>query len=319
MASRYRARPGFTLIELLVVIAIIAVLIGLLLPAVQKVREAANRASCANNLHQIALAMHEYHDARGHLPPGSFGPMIGDRQFPTGWHDPNTTELPWGHFGWPAAILEYVEQGALYKSMNFNVPAYAESIPEQSDWSPTGDRGPAGNIANRPAALNMPKVFTCPSARRVKLATQFKDYAMNAGTGLCCPERRQSDMDGIAFVNSRIAIKDVRDGTSNTFLLLEFAHFGNHSWTPVGWGANQFFWVHHTSQGYVTCCEHNGTPTPPNSTAWNHRGSHSAHPSGVQVAMVDGRVAWVSNHINFRTYKAMFTRKSGEVVPGEWD
>lgn len=310
---------GFTLIELLVVIAIIAVLIGLLLPAVQKVREAANRASCGNNLHQLALAMHQYHDTHGHLPPGSFGPMTRDAVFPAGWHDPRNTCCPWGHFGWPAAILEYIEQGSLYKSMNFSVPAYAQSIPEQSDWAPSnGERGPAGHPDNRNAALNMPKLFACPSAQRVKPALEFKDYGINAGSGLCCPERRQAGMDGVAYVNSKVAFKDITDGTSNTFLILEFAHFGNHSWTPYGWGSNQFFWVHHTSQGYVVCCEHNGNPTPPNHTAWNHRGSHSAHPNGVQVVMTDGRVAWVSNHITFNVYKALFTRASQEIVTGQW-
>src|SRR5262249_21470154 len=330
-----RRRRGFTLIELLVVIAIIGVLIALLLPAVQKVREAAGRASCANNLKQLSLAFHNYHDTYGNLPPGNFAKMdlANPNRFAPGWCDPTDGNLncglPWGSFGWPAAILQFIEQGDLYRTMDFNVPAYAESIPEHSSWSPTGDRGPAVVTfdgqpnPNRFAALNMPKIFVCPSAKRVKPATQFKDYGIAANsTGTCCPERNQNH-NGVGFLNSQIRFAEVTDGTSNTFLLLEFAHFGSHSWILENSGANQFFWVHHPSQGYVVARSDNSahTPTPPNvasffdtGPAWNHRGSHSAHPNGVQVSYVDGHVGWISNHINFRTYEAMFSRNGGEVI-----
>jgi prepilin-type N-terminal cleavage/methylation domain-containing protein len=325
-----KTRGGFTLVELLVVIAIIAVLIGLLLPAVQKVREAAHRLSCQNNLKQLSLAAHNYHDTHGHLPPGSFGPMVRDFLFPRGWCDPaGGCGLPWGHFGWPAALLPYIEQGNLSNKLNFGVPAYAESIPEDSSLAPVRnaagirDRGPAGHPANREAALNMPRLFVCPSAPRVQPATQFKDYGINGGSGECCPDRRSDAgvMDGTAFVNSKIRIAEIRDGTSQTFLFLEFAHFGSHSWVPPGWGSNQFFWVHHTSQGYVTAAEHpmfGGAPTPPNTTIPNHRGAHSAHPGGVLAALADGHVVWVSNSIHFPVYRALFTRAGGEVVPGDF-
>jgi len=301
---------GFTLVELLVVIAIIGILVALLLPAIQAAREAARRAECSNNLKQMSLAVMNYHDVHGKLPPGSYGPMNGNNSFPSGWRDPGIGGgVPWGHFGWPAIILPFLEAQSLYDRIDFSVPAYSESIPEGS-----GDRGPAGDPTNKYASENMPDVFVCPSAHRAKPENTFKDYGINAGTGTCCPERTKANMNGVAFVNSYLPLSSIMDGTSNTFLFLEFAHFGNHSWVHYDRGANQFFWVHHVSQGYVVSSEHNGTPTPPNSTTWNHRGPHSDHPGGVQASMVDGAVIFISDHIDFGPYRATFTRVGGESI-----
>jgi prepilin-type processing-associated H-X9-DG protein len=141
--------------------------------------------------------------------------------------------------------------------------------------------------------------------------TPYKDYGINGGTNsTCCPERTQSGQDGIAFLNSRIRLTDIKDGTSGTFLFLEFAHTANRSWTAAGDGTNQFLWVHHPSQGYVT------GDTPPNSTAFNNRAAHGVHTGGgVQGAMCDGHVVWVSNSVDYRNvYRPSFTRNGGETV-----
>jgi prepilin-type N-terminal cleavage/methylation domain-containing protein/prepilin-type processing-associated H-X9-DG protein len=144
MPANCNERRGFTLIELLVVIAIIAVLIGLLLPAVQKVREAANRIKCANNLKQIGLACHAYDNAQGQLPPGYLGPIPNEREYGA---DVERIQ----HVGLLAYLLPYVEQDNVYGQM-------------QIDFDPT-HLGPAWytNPTNWQRAQTRIKLFECPS------------------------------------------------------------------------------------------------------------------------------------------------------------
>ena len=132
-----RRRRGFTLIELLVVIAIIAVLIALLLPAVQAAREAARRAQCVNNMKQLAIAYHNYHDVNGAFPMSNYSPdwrLATTTPSQAVWRDSHSTCCPWGSFGWPALVLGFIEGTNVFNSINFTLPNYAFSIPE----GPTG-------------------------------------------------------------------------------------------------------------------------------------------------------------------------------------
>lgn len=322
-----RRCAGFTLVELLVVIAIIGVLVALLLPAVQAAREAARRSSCQNNLKQIALAAHNYEDTYKQLMPGSTGAMNGKQSFPAGWADPQRSCCPWGHFSWAAIILPYMEQQNLFNQIDWSRPAWAESIMEHQNgnqaFSALSDRGPTGNNVNRLACITVPKSYLCPSAPRTGKANEHKDYAINGGTGACCPERNPllSEMNGIGFALNGVRLAQVVDGTSNTFLFLEKRHDANQSWLAAKHGANHFIWVHHASQGYVNSNFGNGSltapPTPPNDTQWNTRAARSAHPGGVQAAMCDGSVVFVTNHIDMRIYRSTYTREGGEPEGGQ--
>ncbi|NBS89268.1 DUF1559 domain-containing protein [bacterium] len=270
------SRKGFTLIELLVVIAIIAILIGLLLPAVQKVREAAAKSQCQNNMKQITLAFHNYHGTESVFPSGSFGGGSSG-SFPAPWGDAPVCGggCPYGHFSWAVKILPYLEAENLYKQFDFTVPAYATTIFENGT-----ERGPAGDPKNKTPSTSMPKGLVCPSAKRTAPANEFKDYALNSGTGSCCPERNTTGHNGMGNPDH---------------------------------GSNHFSFVHHPSQGFVSANEP-ATAQPPNSTFWNNRSAAGGHGGGIMTSWVDGRVGFIANGINFTTYQSMHSREGDEVV-----
>jgi prepilin-type N-terminal cleavage/methylation domain-containing protein/prepilin-type processing-associated H-X9-DG protein len=194
-------RQGFTLIELLVVIAIIAVLIGLLLPAVQKVREAAARLQCKNNLKQVGLALHNYHDTEQSFPPGYLALSV--------YSDGATDTAP--GWGWGAFLLPYLEQEPLYRKINFSQPvasSAAAQIPVKMYLCPS-DLTPPGPFAV-PDPFGSPLALAAPCSYAACVGGDESDTAGPAGFG-------------VFYRNSRTRLTDVTDGTSNTILVGERA------------------------------------------------------------------------------------------------
>jgi prepilin-type N-terminal cleavage/methylation domain-containing protein/prepilin-type processing-associated H-X9-DG protein len=203
-----RTALAFTLIELLVVVAIIAVLIGLLLPAVQKVREATNRVQCANNLKQIGLAIHNHSGSRGYLPGGGYY-HLSDRS----WLDSNKTEPgngPKQEWGWAYQLLPYLEQDNLWRT--------PYTLPGQ----------PAGSGDALVMATPVP-IFYCPTRRGVTVLTRSEgkrsliDYAANGGTYAADTDWHNAK-NGIVIRNTfgiKLTIVEIRDGTSNTLAIAE--------------------------------------------------------------------------------------------------
>jgi prepilin-type N-terminal cleavage/methylation domain-containing protein len=321
---KFRSR-GFTLIELLVVIAVIAVLAAILLPAVQSAREAARRSQCLNNLKQVGLAMHSYHDAHTVLPPGKKG-------------------CCWGT--WLIYTLPYLEQQSLYNAWN-SCGINATGAPSNYDL----DFRYFG-AANQTVTSTRLNVYLCPTDQTNAPITAMtngktyactsQNYAVNFGNTLVL----QTDFQDIPFGGApfvdigspagdhdqpgrpTVGFGTFQDGMSNTMLAAEVivgqgADLRGFSW----WGdaaTFETFLTPNSSFPDVMFSPYyciNQTPNPPcigaTTALPDNYAARSRHAGGVNVAMGDDSVRFVRNSINVETWRAMSTTRGGEVVSAD--
>ena len=284
-------RHAFTLIELLVVIAIIAVLIGLLLPAVQKVREAAARAKCQNNLKQIGIALHGYHDNYQFFPRGGYFPIAPDATIPE--------KLSWG-----ASILPWLEQEALHHGVHPELP-YTDS-------------------ANLTAGATVVSVFICPSSPKGELTKKSADLpgsslnlyarndygAVNGERGLRSPTAANSPERGVLIMASNLSLADITDGTAQTILVGE-APEGIHSiWIGVRNVFDQSAPVsmrRSDSSPYPSC-------TLPGFFCDFGQEISSYHSGGANTVFADGSVHFLNESMSPFVLAALCSRAGGETI-----
>jgi prepilin-type N-terminal cleavage/methylation domain-containing protein/prepilin-type processing-associated H-X9-DG protein len=319
-SPRSRA-AGFTLIELLVVIAIIAILIGLLIPAVQKVREAASRAKCQNNLKQLGLAIMNYHDATGSFPAAQIDTPLTS---------------------WTPFTLPYIEKESLARQYNTSVRFDNAANDDVSGDDPT-----------KPNRIRVP-TFLCPSTFNLERATDTRGRAPMDYMATCQLYRNSSgtnpatDYPGVFYRpfpagdgtysgvlphvsnsnNAKRLVTDITDGTSNTMLLAECAgltdvYFQGRPLNPTASGGDAS-WANPDSQIRIAGTDPSNVSCPGtlainglNSPAGMHLFNQvfSFHNGGANVVMADGSVRYLRQDIKLEVLIALLTRAGGEVFP----
>jgi prepilin-type N-terminal cleavage/methylation domain-containing protein/prepilin-type processing-associated H-X9-DG protein len=324
MATPVKNRRAFTLIELLVVISIIAVLIGLLLPAVQKVRSAAARTRCQNNLKQIGLALHNYHGALGYFPPGysyagdpplpRTASLLGTRKFDRPGTGPAMLIPQRPGWGWAAFILPFLEQ---------------DNLARQIDWQLAADSPMFDDVRT-----TMLSVYTCPidyevgvfnpiSWRRIPLpACATNSYAACNGS-LTLLETQPDNGNGMFARNSRLHFGDVRDGTSSTLMIGERGAF----FTQSPWASVETDGTTRTTPDAPTYYSVvKDTPTmvmarigtkPLNSPYSEPYDFFSPHKELVNFLFADGSVRPLRTTIQADVLQALGTRNGGEAINGD--
>lgn len=319
--SRVRVWSAFTLIELLVVIAIIAVLIALLLPAVQQAREAARRSQCRNNLKQIGLGLHNYHETHGSLMGGSYALFNAseNKDYGHGWT-------------WHASLLPFIDQASLYQE----VQGASGMGHESGDYN-----GAKQKLAGATTIV----VFQCPSQPDVRNGPAKNGYATSNYNGMAgtllgwngdncynssggsfqgtTPEHIRlpdgcMNANGVFFVNSSVRFRDVTDGMSNTIFVAEVVDSGGDANLPGGSGSDRKYCFSGGADQnppeemteYLIAAEGND---PINGGGEESTGSY--HVGGAHFLMGDGSVRFISENVAHATvYQALATRAKGEIV-----
>ena len=325
-----RERNGFTLVELLVVIAIIGILIGMLVPAVQSVRESARRVTCLNNMRQLGLALHNYESAHMAFPPSRLAP--DDQSIPS-----SVTNSPGAESAfqsWTTLILPYVEQGNLASQFDFKQPWFDSE-----------------NSSNSLVISQSLQLFKCPSAPSTEATDPYHRVGAAAGDYgsinevkkrvytdvLSIPDPGDAARSGLLSKFEKNPISRVSDGTSNTLYVAECAG------QPEVYIANGRMTLDDfANYGDDKVINFNGRLVPEDGTGWadpdcgfsingatsdgldrygdtmingiNVGEVYSFHPGGASFAMADGSTHFISDSIDAQTFVSLCTRAGGEVV-----
>lgn len=288
----FPCRHAFTLIEMLVVIAIIGILIALLIPATQRIRESMSRAQCANNLKQIGLALHGYHDRNKVFPSGYVSGVDAKG---------NDTGPGWG---WASFLLPMIEQQQVYDQIQFKVAIEA--------------------AVNKPPRTTIIASYRCPSDRTTASLWTARKYdsagkaiedvcelAFANYIGVFGVGEPGVDGDGMFYRNSAIRMKDLLDGSGNTLAVGErSSSLANATWVGAVTGTELF---PENSSNFVL--GHTGEMDNPAKPSENNNFS-SDHPGGVNFLFADGHVTFLTGSMSAATFQALSTRAGREQIQG---